>query len=258
MNVPLRALNWAIRFFWIIALAFGVTCVYSATLIRVNFGEPVMSPTENSFTVMLPVIFDNRGYYNIGDLNITTVISDNEDNQISNATSYIAQIRPQNNVTIFHNVSLNLDEIVTRAEYLFNDSNFTLYGVVHLNYADVIPFRFEANTTMPWGAPLFNFTVGMPEYSAYDVLRLRVNVPISFENHSPYFSVTGTIRIEIFNDRHQQLGSGEVSVDVPPYAFYDGEITTVVDSELVTERGQIFVYVETAMFDYGPVVINYG
>jgi len=258
MNVPLRALSWATRFFWIIALAVAVTCVYSATLIRVDFGEPLMNYTEEEFMVTLPIIFDNNGYYSIADLNITTLIVDFENRQISVDSTFIAQIPPQNNITLFHNVSFDINEIVTRAEYLFNDSNFTLHGSVFLDYASIIPFGFEANTTIPWGAPLFNFTAGLPEYSSYNGTHLTVHMPTSFQNHSPYFSVTGTIRIEIFNDRHQLLGVGTVFADVPSNTNYEGEVETIVNAAMVTERGQIRVFVETEMFNYGPMVINYG
>ncbi|MDH5448139.1 MAG: hypothetical protein OEY24_05735 [Candidatus Bathyarchaeota archaeon] len=258
MNVPIRALSWATRFFWIMVLAFAVTCAYSVTLVRVNFGEPILTSTEEDFTVTLPIIFDNKGYYNIADFNVTTLIVDYENRQISKAAAYIAQIPPQNNAIIFHNVSFNVNEIMTRVDYLFDDSNFTLYGSIYLNYANLIPFGFEANATIPWGAPLFNFTTDMPEYSAYNTTHLGVNVPISFQNHSPYFTVTGTIRIEIFNDRNQLMGEDTASIDVPSNADYDNEIGMLVNAGMLTERGQIRVYVETEMFDYGPMVINYG
>lgn len=258
MNVPLRALSWAVRFFWIITLAFAVTCVYSVTLIRVDFGEPIMNSTEENCTITLPIIFDNNGYYNIDGLNITTLINDYENRRISETTTYIAQVPPQNSATIFHNISFNLNEIMIQEHYLFNDSNFTFSYLVQLNYANLIPFGFEANTTIPWGAPLFNFTTGEPEYSAHNSTYLSVNVPINFENHSPYFNVSGAIRIEILNDRHQLLGESVVSVDVPSNAVYYGEIETPVNAAMVTERGQIRVYVETDMFNYGPMVINYG
>lgn len=258
MNVPLRALSWVTRFFWIIALAFAVTCAYSATLIRANFGEPAVTSTEKDFTITLPIIFDNRGYYNIADFNVTTSIADYENRQISKATTYIAQIPPQNNANIFHNVSFNQNEIVTRADYLFNDSNFTLYGSIHLNYASLIPFRVETNKTIPWGAPLFNFTIGIPAYSAYDTAHLRTKVPITFQNHSPYFSVTGTIQVEIFNDRGQLIGENTPSIDVPSNTDYDDKVGMLVNTGMFTGRGQIRVNIRTEIFDYGPMVINYG
>ncbi|MCW3985412.1 MAG: hypothetical protein NWE91_03250, partial [Candidatus Bathyarchaeota archaeon] len=223
-----------------------------------DFGEPIMNSTEENCTITLPIIFDNNGYYNIDGLNITTLITDYKNRRISEATTYIEQVPPQNSATIFHNVSFNLNEIMIQDHYLFNDSNFTLSGLVQLNYANLIPLGFEVNTTIPWGAPLFNFTIGMPEYNTYNSTYMRVNMPINFENHSPHFNVSGDILIEIFNDRHQLYGKSAVSIDVPSNNMYYGEIETLVNAAMVTERGQIRVYVETEMFSYGPMVISYG
>jgi len=85
-----------------------------------------------------------------------------------------------------------------------------------------------------------------------------MNVPISFQNHSPYFSVTGTIRIEIVNDRNLLLGQGTTPIDVPSNTIYDEEIETLVSQTIVTGRGQIRVYIQADLFNYGPMVINYG
>jgi hypothetical protein len=258
MNVPLRALGWAIRFFWIITLAFAVTCAYSATLINVGFGEPTPMFDGDSFGMTLPILLNNGGYYSISGLNITTSIIDAQNSSISDASSYIAQISPQEELTILHNVSFDVGQILTREEYLFEDSEITMIGSVHLSYANLIPFGFKGNAPIQWGAPLFNFTVGTPQYVPYDLTRLRVNVPVSFQNHSPYFSVTGNIRVEIFNDRDQLLVGDTISVDVPSGNAYNGEFETIVDAARFTGSGQILVYFETAMFDYGPMVVNYG
>jgi hypothetical protein len=258
MNVPLKALSWAVRFFWIIALAFAVTGVYSAMQLRMNFGEPFVTYAEETFTVTLPVIFNNRGYYDIADLNITTIIADSEKTQISRASSYLAKIPPQNGATIFHNVSFHSSEMIAHESFLFNDSSLLLYGLIHLDYANLIPFGVEANETIPWGAPLYNFTAGIPEYARYNVTHMRMSVPISFQNHSPYFSVTGTIRVEILNSLGQLLGTGTTSVDVASNAVYDDSVEALVSTLAATSTGQIRIFVDTEMFDYGPMVINYG
>ena len=258
MNVPLRALSWAIRFFWLITLAFAVTCVYSATLINVDFGEPTQTFDEAGFRVTFPITLDNRGYYSIANLNLTTAIVDNENGSVSAATSHVPGIPPQSETTILHNVSLDISNILTRADYLFNDSDLTLHTSISLSYANLIPFGLEANMPIPWGAPLSNFAVGTPEYSVYDAVSLRANLPISFENHSPYLSVTGTVYVEIFNSRNQLLGEDAVFIDVPSNTAYNGEFETLVNAAAITHGGEVHVYFETEMFDYGPVVISYG
>lgn len=249
-------MSWAIRFFWIIALAVTITCIYSVTLVQIGLGEPTISVTEEDLTIISPIILGNEGYYSIVDLNITTLLLDCENSQVSEATTYVSQIPPQNNITILHNVSLPLDEIMTNRNYLFNDSNFTLFGSAQLNYANLVPFSLETNTAIPWGAPLFNFTTGDPIFNMYNLTHFRVIVPINFENHSPYFSVTGVVRVEIMNSTNQAIGEGAVSIDVPSGISYTGQLEAVVNAALVYGIEQVHVYVETPMFNYGPIVID--
>jgi hypothetical protein len=258
MNVPLRALAWAIRFFWIITLAFAVTCAYSATLINVDFGEPTSMFDGHSLGMTLPIFLNNRGYYGINGLNFTTSIVDAQHHSISEASSYIAQVSPQEELTLLHNISLDVGQVLTREKYLFEDSNLTLISSAYLSYANLVPVGLEGSTPIQWGAPLFNFTVGTPQNMHYDLTRLQVSAPVSFENHSPYFNVTGTIRIEILNDRGQLLGGDTTAIDVPSGNAYSGEFETIVEAARFTGSGQILVHFETEMFDYGPLVVNYG
>ncbi|MFP3984430.1 MAG: hypothetical protein ACLFU9_00190 [Candidatus Bathyarchaeia archaeon] len=258
MDISLRALSCAVRFFWMITAAFAATCIYSATLIGVNFGGPMMNSAEEDFSITLPIILDNKGYYNIADLNLTTVVVDLENEVISRTVTYVADVPPQDNITIYHNISLNLSRILDFTDYLFTDSNFTLCNLVNLNYAGLIPFRAKANTSMLWRAPLQNFTIQPPKYSAYNATHLKAHVPISFQNRSPYVNVTGTIKIEIFNESLQKIGEGTVSVDASSDTAYNEQVEALVNAAMVSHIGEVHVYVETEWFHFGPMVVNYG
>lgn len=261
MNVPLRALSWATRLFWIIAFVFVVTCAYSATLIQVDFGEPMVNLGEKDNMLTLPIIFDNKGYYNIADLNVTTTIFDSYDQSISKDTTIIPKIASKNNATILHNASFNLDSVSIRragANWLFDDSNFTIYTHVRLDYADIIPFGLELNSSIPWGAPLSNFTVGTLEYAMVNTTHLNVKVPVSFQNHSPYFNVTGTMRFNVLNDEQQPLVGGRSSIHVPSNSFYSEIMETYVDAAVAMEIEQINFYFDTEIFSYGPIMIGVG
>ncbi len=251
-------MSWATRFFWIIALAVAITCIYSVTLIRLGFAEPTVNLTEENITVTVPITLGNNGYYSIIDLNVTTLLTNVKNNRITGVTTYIPQIPPRNNSTILHNITLSVQEIMSNADYLFNDSSFTLYGKAQLEYANLIPFSFEVNTSIPWGAPLHNLTFGDPTYGVYNVTHLSFTVPISFDNHSPYFDVTGMFRIEVLNSIQQVVGEGALSVDVPSNSSYSGQLETVINPVSMVDIDEIHIYIETEMFNYGPIVINYG
>lgn len=258
MNLALRALGWAIRFFWIITLAFAITCVYSATQINVELGEPVPLRRETGPGAALPIVLNNRGYYRIANLNITTTIRDDENQSLSETTSQVAVIHPQHAMTILHNIALDVNTMLSHPQYLFNDSELQVDGLIHLNYADLIPLDVRASLELPWGAPLSSFAAGPPNTSTYDFISWRVTVPISFQNHSLYLNVTGTVRVEIFNARNELLGEDTLLVDVPSGAAYNGEAEMLVPATRVTPTGEVHVYFEIDAFHYGPVVVSYG
>jgi hypothetical protein len=258
MNVSLRALAWATRFFWIIAVAFAITCVYSVTLMRMNFGEPTVTYGQDAANLTLPIHFDNGGYYTLTDVNITTIIVDNRNSQIGVSTSYLNQIPPQENLTFLHNASLDQGRILGHADYLFNDSVFSLCVSGQLKYAGLIPFGFQANTTMPWGAPLHNLSISEFSYAMYNITHLRLITFIRFENHSPYFPVVGNLNVEILNGLNQTLGASDVYLDVQSNEAYSGEVELLVVRDRITSAGHVRLTFATTWFNYGPMVMSYG
>ncbi len=258
MHVSLRALAWATRFFWIIALAFAITCAYSVTLMRVNFGQPTVTYGQNAAHVTLPIQFDNGGYYTLTDLNVTTILVDSRNLQIGESASYLDQIPPHETLTFLHNASLDQGRILGHTDYLFNDSVFSLCVSGQLKYAGLIPFGFQANTSMPWGAPLHNLSISDFSYATYNITHVRLITFICFENHSPYFPVVGNLNVEILNSVNRTLGTSDVYLDVQSNEAYSGEVELLVMRDGIASTGHVRLTFETSVFNHGPVVMNYG
>jgi len=214
--------------------------------------------SEHNVAVSLLIILDNRGYYKLVDLRAATTIFDCQDNQISVGTSQIPEILPEEHLTFFHNLSINLNAVLARPQYLFNDSSFTIKGSLQSSLANLIPVRFETNMTTPWGAPLYGFNIGRPGIGLHNRTHSMMTIPISFENHSPYFNVTGRMQVRAFNDMLQQVGESAVSVDVVSNSVYVGQAQMLANTSLIAQTGQVQVFVEAEAFDYGPVVSHYG
>jgi hypothetical protein len=258
MKASMRALGWALRFFWIISIGFGVTCAHSATLLRVSFGQPSLQASERCLVVQLPIILHNRGYYKLVDSRAAATIFDYQGSQLSGGASRLPEILPDEHTTFFHNFSFDLTAILARPEYLFNDSGFVIRGSLQSTLASLIPVRFETNVTAPWGAPLHGLDIGRLEISTYNLTHSTMVIPISFQNHSPCFDVTGRIRIRVFDDTLGQVGESIVSLNVVQGSFYDGQTQMLARTSLITQTGQIQAFIETEAFDYGPVVSHYG
>lgn len=263
MNVPIRIIGIATLFFWVILIAFIASAAYSAKDLNSYFGEPQFTVTSNhELLFSLPLHVDNRGYYSLESLNITTVLSDAEGSEISRASTFVPTIRQGQSITIRNNVTLSMDSLLkTGDQYLFNDDNFTASVTAGLNFAGLIPAQLSTNITRRWGAPFHDFTLGQPSIEPFNLTHGRVVVPLSFENHAA-FNLDGNIRTELYDSENSLLGESQTAVNVPQSSSYAGGLHFYIPLNLVSpsaaRSGHLDVYFSTSFFEYGPVVIPYG
>lgn len=259
MRNAVRALGWAINIFWIVIVAFTGTAIYSALNLRMSFGQPQVFSSNDLLILSFPILVNNTSYYDISELNLTANVMDHNGSVVSTSTALVPLIPHGSNIETAHNVSLSLNDITQRASsYLFNDTIFNINVSLKLRYAYAFAFQFSQNETIDWGAPLYNFSIGHISYQPHNLTHQKAVIPLSFENHSPFFSMTGTIRLEIFNDMNDSIGSGATSINVPPHSPYEGQIEAFVDVSRLTGSGNLHFYFETSMFSFGPLVMSYG
>jgi hypothetical protein len=255
MRQAIRALGWASTAFWIFLLFFTVTSAYSAFLIAqgLRFGEPTTSVQDGSLTVSLPFVFGDTGLYDISDFNITTLIIDTNGFSISKSSTLVPLIpRASSNFTVEHDISLNASQFATAnlAYLLFNDTDLTVDAILKLNFARAIPIELSTNISLPWGAPFYGLTVNDISVSLLTPGRVRVIVPISYENHA-FFDLDGTVELQLIDNAGNQLGTGTANL-----LSRGGQIPlsiTVSSPQRIT-RARLFF--NTSYFDYGPYDIS--
>ncbi len=201
MKHAIQALGWATTILWILVILFSGTIVYSAMQIEMNFEEePQVTTSNNALTMSIPFSISNGGLYDISELNITTLtVAENETN-ISRSTSLVPLIPKTSAVNEMHNISVSLDDIIAKnlTYLLLNDTDLNVDMFIALTYAHAIPLKISSNLTMPWGAPLYNLTIGRISIVSPN----QVNVSLSFENHA-FFSLNGTVRLEIVDSNNR-------------------------------------------------------
>lgn len=263
MNVPIRALGIATSIFWIFLIAFIALAAYSIKDLNFGLGEPQFTPAANGEPLFsMPMYIDNRGVSNLKAFNLTTVFSDAEGSEISRASTFVPVIPHGENVTIFHNVTLNVNSLLgNEAQYLFNDSSLQVSVSAGLTFAELLPAQLSTNITYPWGAPFYNFTVGQPSHGRLGATRSRVTVPVSFDNHAA-FDLDGNIRMELYDGSGSLLGESQTVLNVTRHSSYAGDLDFQVPlnagSLSASQNGYCNVYFSTSLFEYGPLVIPLG
>jgi len=259
MRYAVRALGWATKILWILIIVFSVTSVYSAMNVRMSLGQPQAFVSSEFILISVPLFVNNAGLYDLSEINMTVAVMDYQQSVLSTSTTFVPLIPRGSNLETTHNVSMSLEDGTSKLlDYLFNDSVFILDMSLKLNFAHSVPFRVSTNMSVPWGAPLYNFSIGQVSYNFLNLTHQEAIIPVSFENHSPYFSVDGVMRVEIFNDNGELFGFSMSDLNVPSHSSYIGQTEIAVDVSRVTGTGEVHFYFETSAFSAGPVVIPYG
>ncbi|MBT0160612.1 hypothetical protein G4O51_11595 [Candidatus Bathyarchaeota archaeon A05DMB-2] len=262
MNVPIRMLGIATVILWVFLAAYIAVAANSFKDLNFGAGEPVFSASTNGELLFaMPLYIDNRGVCSLKDLNIITVFSDAEGAEISIASTTVPLVLHGQNTTVFHNVSLNMKDLLNKEEYLFDDGDLAASITAGLTFAELLPVEISKNFTYPWGAPFYGFTLEQASFRLINATHGSINVPVSFENHAA-FNITGNMRIELCGSDDSVLGVAQAVFDVPQQSVYAGDLKFIVplDSASPTAlRGGYFnVYFSTSLFEYGPLVIPYG
>jgi len=248
MKQAIRALTIATLILWILLIVFAITAVYSVMNLDIDFGETQFFPSNEDVVLSLPFFFNNSGYYDISELNVTTRVTDYNGTLLALSETFVPLVASGSNVETVHNISIDLNDLFMEyTEILFNDSSFELDAFIALNFAHAIPVQMSINMTIPWGAPLSNLSIG--EIFVLSDNRTVV-IPVSFENHS-YFDIVGTMQLEVYNDVDELVTSGQTDLDVPSYYGYNEPVeaySSLEDVLKLTESGKVHLVFEFPMF----------
>ena len=255
MKYALRALRWATIILWVLLVFLVITLVYSAFNIAIDIGDPQLLVEDDRIIWAIPAGINNGGLYGIYGLNITTVIEDVNGEILLKSSSFVPLISKEETRQIWHNISISLEKIPNYQVYLTNDTNFIMNHSIRLNFAKVVPCFFIFNSTMPWGAPLYNLHVGEPDCQ-FNATHCIFSVNVSFENHSPYINLNGTLKVEVLNQNEEKIGMNSFPINVPPYQgnndypAYNETLTIPVNVSKLTYSGKIRLTFQTSMFSY--------
>lgn len=252
MKHAVRALGWITTILWIFVIFFSGTLVYSAMQIGIDLGEAEqVTANDGAMTMSIPFSISNRGLYDISELNITTRIGAVNETAITRSTSLVPLIPKTSTVNKTHDISVSIDDILDKnlTYMLFNDSSLSVDMSIGLTYAYAMSLRISSNQSMLWGAPLSNLTVGEPSVVSTN----QVDVSLNFENHA-FFSLNGTVSLEIVDNSNKPMGSGTNDMFAPPGGGYSDEISVIVTGD-PGDAAKARLYFNTSVLSFGPVVM---
>ena len=209
-------------------------------------------------TLSVPFSIENKGFYDISDLNITTMIKESNGALVSNSSTVVPLISSGSKVNATHNISIALNNMTTAslARLLFNDTNFNVDMSLALKYARVIPLQISTSfPNFTWGAPLCNLSIGdIQSIELYNSTHVRAILPLSFENHS-FFTLNGTVRTVIVNTLGQRVGGSTTQINIPSQSGGTTPLAVFVSTSYGRFKEALLYFDFPPVFSYGPMVM---
>jgi len=225
---------------------------------QVNFGQPQTSTTEDhELLFSFPMSVVNTGLYGIADFNISRSLLDEDGSVIAGTSIFIPTIGQGQTINVTQNVKLNVTDLLqTHQSLLINDTDLRTNTMLSMLAAGMIPLQASSNSTMQWGAPLNNLTLGTLQLAISNATYYVIRVPLSFENHA-FFDLSGTVWLSAYNTVGQLIGQGQTSIQVTQNSPYDGnlEIYVPIGAGPIV---RIEVYFVTTFFNYKQEIAANG
>jgi len=250
----IRALGWLSKLIWIVTILLPVTFGLSMQRLfqpdTIGFGEATTSFVNNEIRISLPFYINNTGYYDISNVNLTTVLKNSEGKNTVEGKTLIPTIRAGSKVNAFHNITVNLDELTGEMEYLFfNDTMLNLNVSLSLEFAYILGVSLHTNLTIPWGAPLHNLTIYR---ITFDQSTGKLIIHVTFENHSP-LTLDGNLQIVVYNNANEVMGNQYLPVEAVPGDLFLSEISIGIDLSKLTTNGYVLLFFESKEISAGPI-----
>jgi hypothetical protein len=258
MNIPIRVIGIATVFLWLFLIVFSVSAAYSIKDFQFNFGNPQLTYSGgNQLQIAVPLSVSNGGKFEMSKFNLTSILNDNTNRTITRGSTFVDAISPGGTVNTAHAVVINITSLLQSDQsLLFNDSQMTLNEHFRMTLADLLPVGAAANIPIPWGAPLHDLEIGLPQHNSFNGTYINVAVPISFDNHAQ-FCLQGTFQTAIYTNTGTLVTQSQTSFNVTQNSSYQGYANMYLPISPFSQSCHFEISILTPFINYGPIVMPY-
>lgn len=190
--------------------------IFSASQIRISVKSPSVAFKENKFSLTIPLVFQNPGPKSIDNMYLKAVVRHANGEILGlGETGPISIPAGARDYVVEHKLSMDLNKLSeeTIRSLMFNDQDLEVRISLGAGFEPFITISSTALFKLAWGAPLANLKVEVKDFKIMNATHLKIIPLIYFENHSPYFDLVGKVKILVFDEEGNLIGSGEFSVE---------------------------------------------
>jgi hypothetical protein len=208
----------------IIVTGYNVTGVMSA----ISVDNPTQTITNDKITISTVLRVRNPGPLPL-EAELQASINGDHGTQVRMVTPKLSIPADLQLKIVPINLEVDLTQITNEDMMRLGISpeNITITVTAHVSLTPLVSLRADASAHVDWLPILYNLTVGTPILTEINPIRLAFEVPISFENQSPFFGVNGVGVLRLYNSS-TQVSESSLHVIADPTSKWSGSAQFVV------------------------------
>lgn len=218
----------------------GATAVSVASGLAI--GQFTATTSGQSTVVTVPVSITNGGPLTISGLRLDVSVSDQNGDLLLSGGAGPVDVPAGQTRLLAISLQLNTNSLPPSVVSALATSSQPLNVSVHA-FTSVPPFvSLSAHVleTLAWGAPVSGLQIGAPHVSSVNSTAVTLSVPVSFTDRSSFLPISGTASINVYDRAGSLVGSGSLSVDVPPGGSFSGQAALAVSVPLSEVQALLF------------------
>jgi len=244
MKAALRVISIATAILWIFIGAFIGLTIYSATLMRIEEFSGGGALVGSTFIVQVNVTLSNGGYFDITDIDILTrLYLPIAGVELNRSSTSVEAIRAGERKRISHQFELDMLSLLGRPEVvkvlLLNSTDLELVMSFSLTYALVFTIKVDANTSVPWGAPLSGFKVREYEISHVDA-EVHLILNVTFKNDA---QLNFNFMLRAFDEHGVFIGESS-PISITSDQAFNGTVVIPIPADKWTGKGWVVACVD--------------
>ena len=231
-----------------IIIAIGAVAVVAMTIAQsapyVSLGQVSPNITDTVARIDIPVTIGNRGYLAFTDISARLSLKDSNGTTLVEGSGGPLTIPAGSTSTFVITITIDTAQITPELlqGLMTNSQNLTVNASLGGAIPPMVSLAASASGNFYWGAPFKSLQMGSPTFSTYNSTHLLITTPVSFDNDSPYFSISWPGSIRVVDANGQQVGSGTININAPSNTHFQGNLniyftipTTLTESLLFND-----------------------
>jgi hypothetical protein len=254
-----------------IIITIGAVAAVAMTIAQsapyVSIGQVSQNMTGTVARIDIPVTIGNRGYLAFADINARLSLKDSNGTTLVEGSGGPLTIPAGSTSTFVLTITIDTAHVTPEVlqDLMTNSQNLTVNASLGGAIPPMVSLAASASGNFYWGAPFKNLQMGSPTFITYNSTHLLTMIPVSFDNDSPYFPVSGQGSVRVLDANGQQVGSGKIDINAPTNSHFSGNLqiyfvmpTTLTESLLLNDTTLNFnALIELPSFGMGALTLPY-